>query len=153
MTHRHTPAKAGPLGLPAPGEDPGPHHELQLPGTPWSVHTAGWPGARPSMEVYAAGVLLDVVVLTPFSACVLRGACRAAPAGEPQALAWGRLPADGAPVAVDFSRFGLRPQARPAQVTEVGGWFWMAVASGRFTAATAWHRDGREHCRARRLRL
>lgn len=167
MTQPLAPARAGLLVLPGPGEEPGGRHELRLPGTPWSVRTAGWPGGRPFAEVYAAGALLDVVVFTPLSAAILRGACRAAPGGQPQALAWGRLPAAGdpqaqavmaadggpGPVTVEFSRPGLRPQPHRAEVTGVGRWFWLAAADGRFTAVTVTHPRGRQRRRVRGVRL
>ena len=128
-----------------PGHDP-----LELPGTPWSVRTAGGPGARPSLEVYAHGILLDVVVATPLAAAVLRGACRASTNGRTVSLAWGRLPAGGAPVAVEFSTHGLRPRTQRADAAEVGWWFWIAQADGDFTAVTVTHPGGRERCRVRR---
>lgn len=153
MTQRQAPARAGLPVLPGSGEGPGGRRELRLPGTPWSVRTPGWPGVRAFAEVYAAGALLDVVVFTRLSATILRGACRAAPDGQPQALAWGRLPTDGAPVTVEFSRPGLRPRAHRAEVTCVGGWFWLAAAGGLFTAVTVTHPRGRQRSRVRGVRL
>ncbi len=128
-----------------PGQEP-----LELPGTPWSLRTAGGPGARPSLEVYAHGILLDVVVATPLSVAVLRGACRASTGGRAMSLAWGRLPADGAPVTVEFGTHGLRPRTQRASAAELGWWFWIAQADGDFTSVTATHPGGRERCRVRR---
>jgi hypothetical protein len=125
----------------------------QLPGTPWSLRTAGAAGSHPAVEVYAGGTLLDVVVATPLSATVLRGARRAAAAGRLHALAWGRLPADGPPITVEFRRPGLRRPAEPGQVTEVGWWFWVAVADGRFGTVSVTHRGGRERRHLRGVRL
>ena len=153
MTQSHSPVADHPFPAPGcgdpgrPGQDP-----LELPGTPWSVRIAGGPGSRPSLEVYAHGILLDVVVVTPLSPGVLRGACRASgPDGRPLSLAWGRVPADGSPVGVEFSTPGLRPRTGPARLVELGWWFWLALADGDFAGATASHAGGRERCRARRV--
>lgn len=154
MTDRRAPAVAGLTVMTAAPDDRGGARRdlLPLPGTPWSLRTSGGPGARPSLEVYAAQVLLDVVVATPLSAGLLRGACAARTPAGPRSLAWGRLPADGAPLAVEFVRPGLRPQRQAAAVTEVDRWFWLAMADGRFTAVTAAHRGGRERRRLRWVR-
>jgi len=157
MTDRHSPAEAGLLFLPAPRgprEDPGGARRgpLPLPGTPWLLRTAGGRGARPSLEVYAAGVLLDVIVATPLSVAVLCGGCSAGTGAGTCSLAWGRLPADGAAVTVEFARPGLPRRRRAAAVAEVDRSFWVATASGRFTTVTAAHRDGRERRRMRWVR-
>jgi hypothetical protein len=55
------------------------------------------------MEVYADQTLLDVVVATPLTAEILRGARRMFWNDEPHALAWGRLPGDDPPIEVRFS--------------------------------------------------
>ena len=123
---------------------------MELPGTPWSVRVAGGPQARPSLEVYAHGILLDVLVATPLSPAVLGGACRSSCAGGPVSVAWGRLPAGGRPVTVEFSTRGLRARTQRAEAAELGWWFWIALADGDFTAVTVTHPGGRERCRVRR---
>lgn len=155
MTDRRSPAEAGLTVMPAPAEGPGGarREPLPLPGTPWSLRTAGGRGSRPSLEVYAAGVLLDVVVASPLSAAILCGACSAGTGAGPRSLAWGRLPLDGTPVVVEFSRLGLPPRQQAAAVAEVDRWFWVAMAGGRFTTVAAAHRGGRERRRMRRVRL
>ena len=158
MTHWQSPARAGLIDMPGPGGHPGGHpgggqrEPLPLPGTPWSLRTTDGQGARPALEVYAAGVLLDVVVATPLSAGILRGACVAEAGGRPCSLAWGRLPERGQRLAVEFSRLALRPRPQPAQVIEVDWWFWVAMAGGRFATVTAAHPGGQERRRLRALR-
>jgi hypothetical protein len=99
----------------------------------WSARLAGAGSASPALELYAAGVLIDVVSATPVAPQLLRGA-RAVTLGPVQcALAWGRQPAPGAGVMAEFSRGRLRRQARPAVVVKVAPWCWLAVAEGRFT--------------------
>jgi hypothetical protein len=131
---------------------------LQISRMPWLVRISGGTTGWPAMEVYAADDLLDVVVATPLAAGILRGSRRAAWDGLPGAIAWGRMPADGAGVAVHFARhrFGRRPGSPaqrtdrggrpdrerypggicPAQVSVVGERFWVATADGRFDSAT-----------------
>jgi hypothetical protein len=151
MMQSQSPVAARTLAVPGSGEPGRPGHDpLELPGTPWSVRTAGTPGARPSLEVYAHGILLDVVVATPLATAVLCGACRASAAGAAVSLAWGRLPAGGAPVAVEFSTRGLRARTQRAGPAELGWWFWIAPADGEFTTVTVTHPGGRERCRVRR---
>jgi hypothetical protein len=123
---------------------------------PWLIRASGGTTGWPAMEIYAADSLLDVVVATKLVAGILRGARRAAWDGLPGAIAWGRLPADGTNITVHFARRRLRhwPGSRaprtdrerypggicPAQVTVVGGWFWVATADGRFdSVAVAYH--------------
>jgi hypothetical protein len=99
----------------------------------WSVRLAGAGSASPAIELYADGVLIDVVSATPVAPQLLRGA-RAVTLGPVQcALAWGRQPGPGAAVVAEFSRGRLRRQARPAAVVQVAPWCWLAVADGRFT--------------------
>jgi hypothetical protein len=150
-----TPASPVPISAVPACREPAcyPGDRWPLPGTPWSLRTAGGLGAHPALEVYAGGTLLDVMVATPLSAAVLRGARRAAVAGRLPALAWGLLPADGPPVTVEFRQPGLRRPARRGEVTEVGWWFWVALAEGRFSAVSVAHRGGRERQRLRRVRL
>lgn len=125
---------------------------MPLPGTPFAVRTAAGPPGRPSLEVYASGVLIDVVVLTPLSAAVLRGACSVRRAGSRQAIAWGRLPeAPGEPVRVEFTAAGRHRRPRPAVVTVLGSWFWVALADGEVTGVTAAHSGGEERRRVRRV--
>jgi hypothetical protein len=151
MTGSQSPVCAG---LPARSGDGDPDHGLrQLAGTLWAVRTAGGPGACPSLEVYADGLLLDVVVATSLSRAVLRGSCRASVAGRGQAIAWGRLPPGGPPVAVTFAAAGRGSRPGTAAVTELGRWFWVAVAEGAVSAVTVTHPGGRERQRIRKIRL
>jgi hypothetical protein len=100
---------------------------------PWSVRLTGAvPGGpgRPAVELYAAGVLVDVVSATPIAPQLLRGA-RTVTLGQGRwALAWGRPPGPGAGVVVEFRR---GRHAQPAAVVPVAPWCWLAVADGRFT--------------------
>jgi hypothetical protein len=111
---------------------------IRLPGTPWSIrHAAGW-DARPALEIYEAGALLDVVVPTPLAAGILRGARRAPDGAGWHAIAWGCLPADRAGLTIEFRRRTVtRRVSRPAPVTEFAGSFWLAKASGRHSTVTA----------------
>ncbi len=119
-----------------------------LPCTPWSVRAARGPGARPALEIYEAGDLVGLIVATPLAPQILRGARRAVCRGPDCALAWGQLPADGAPLTVTFIRGRLRGRAELAEVIEVGGWCWLAVAAGRFGSVTVSHRGT---CERRRI--
>jgi hypothetical protein len=153
----HVPANgalARAAGLPAHWRWPaaGLAGRLDIPGTRWSVRIVpGGPG-WPSLEVYAGCVLLDVVVATSLTPAVLRGACRANGRPRPQALAWGRLPAGRPPVRARFTRSGLRPQAQIIEVSELGCWFWLAVAEGDFSVVTVTHPGGQERRRLRKVR-
>jgi hypothetical protein len=116
------------LREPGPGRPP----EVPARGRPWSVRVAGARSACPALELYAAGVLIDVVSATRVAPQLLRGA-RAVTLGRGQhALAWGRRPPPGADVVVEFSRGGRH--AEPATVVHVAPWCWLAVADGRFTS-------------------
>jgi hypothetical protein len=115
----------------------------QLPGTPWSVRTARGTAGRPAMEVYAGQTLLDVVVATPLTAEILRGARRTYWNDQSHAVAWGRLPADGSPIEVRFSLGRAARRETPgaqrgqvADVTVIEEWFWLAMAQGRFDTVT-----------------
>jgi hypothetical protein len=140
-------------------ERPGPlDGVLLLPRAPWRARICRGTAGRPAMELYAAGTLLDVVVATDLADEVLCGARRAIWDGRPQAIAWGRLtvPAAGGPghrdVAVLFARgrLGRRrdrrrnrgfPGAVPvADVVGLAGWFWVAIADGRFDTVTVMRR-------------
>jgi hypothetical protein len=103
-----------------------------LPGLPWSVRLAGARSARPALELYEDGVLLDVVSSTPVAPQLVRGVRAASRAGSQRVLAWGRLPAAGANVAVEFSSRPGRPRAVTAAVIEITARCWLAVADGRF---------------------
>lgn len=104
-----------------------------LPWAPWSLRIARGAGDWPALEVYENGTLLDVMVATPLAAEVLRGARHAARGGHYRALAWGRLLSDGAAVSVTFRRGRIRTASSAAAVTEIGTWFWVAVADGHFS--------------------
>lgn len=149
MLDSHSPDEARPITEPGCRPAGG---LTELPGTPWSVRTAAGSPGRPSLEVYAGGVLVDVVVATPLTAGVLRGACRAGRGSRQQAIAWGRIPADGTPVRVEFTAGGRRQPPTDAAVTGLGRWFWVALADGEITAVTVTHRGGRERRRVRRFR-
>lgn len=120
-----------------------------LPGAPWSVRLAHGPGARPALEIYEADGLVGIIVDSPVAPQVLRGARRATGDGQALGLAWGRLPAAGAAITVAFSRGRLRRTTRPAPVTEIAGWCWLAVAAGRFDTVSVIHRDAGEQLRLR----
>jgi hypothetical protein len=103
-----------------------------LPGLPWSVRLAGARSARPALELYEGGDLLDVVSSTPVAPQLVRGTRAASHAGSQRVLAWGRLPAAGAHVAVEFSNGPGSRRAVTAAVIEITAWCWLAVADGRF---------------------
>jgi|HubBroStandDraft_4_1064222.scaffolds.fasta_scaffold456421_2 hypothetical protein len=103
-----------------------------LPGAPWSFRLAGVLSARPAVELYEAGDLLDVVSSTPVAPQLVRGARATSESGCQRALAWGRLPATGGWLAVEFSSGTVRRYAHRAAVIEITGWCWLAVADGRF---------------------
>jgi hypothetical protein len=107
------------------------------PDWPWSLRLAGPRSAWPALEVYEFGDLLDVVSSTRMAARLLRGG-RAVTCGTgSRAIAWGRLPAPGARLEVEFScrrgrwRGPAGPTVRPG-VTEITSWCWVAIADGRF---------------------
>ena len=104
-----------------------------------AIGTAG----RPAMEVYAGQTLLDVVVATPLTAEILRGARRTFWNDQPHAVAWGRMPSGDSPIGVRFSlgRAARREVAGAArghlaEVTVIEEWFWLATALGRFDTVT-----------------
>jgi hypothetical protein len=111
-------------------QDAGP--ALVLPGRPWAVRLAGRDSAFPALEVYQAGVLLDVVSSTQLLAPLLRGARASDGRAGPCALAWGRLPATGGSPAVEFTLGRRRQSGEPGTVLKVTSWCWLAVADGRF---------------------
>jgi hypothetical protein len=136
-------------GAPAAADEPG----TALAGTPWSLRRARGPGTRPALELYEAGDLADIIVATRVGSRTLRGACRTGRGGQALALAWGRLPADGGLVTVMFAaRRPLRGIVQ-AQVLEVAGLAWFAVAAGRFTVVTASCHQGCEGLRLQAGRL
>ncbi len=103
-----------------------------LPGLPWSVRLAGADSPRPALELYEDGVLLDVVSSTPVAPQLVRGVRAASHGGGLLVLAWGRLPAAGAHVAVEFSSRRHRCRSVPAAVIDITQWCWLAVADGGF---------------------
>lgn len=105
---------------------------LVLPGRPWAVRLAGGDSACPALEIYSAGVLLDVVSSTRLDAPLLRGTREADGGAGPCALAWGRLPMSGAAPEVEFSRGRMRSSRMPGTVLETISWCWLAVADGSF---------------------
>jgi len=111
-------------------QDAGP--ALVLPGRPWAVRLAGPDSAFPALEVYQAGVLLDVVSSTQLAAPLLRGARASDERAGPCALAWGRLPVTGASPAVEFTLGRRRSYSQPGIVIKLTFWCWLAVADGRF---------------------
>jgi hypothetical protein len=120
-------------------DQPGP--ALVLPGRPWAVRLAGGHSPCPALEVYAAGVLLDVVSSTRLDAPLLRGTRVVDGGAGPCALAWGRLPMSGATPVVDFSRGRRWPNPRPAAVLKLTSWCWLAVADGHFSRVSVWSAD------------
>lgn len=111
--------------------------ERCLTGTPWAVRLGRGSTGRPALEVYDAGALVDVVVETSVAPEILRGARRGVFGSGPCAIAWGRLPAGAALPVVRFARWA---REHPADVVPVGGFCWLAVAHGRFTAVSVDHR-------------
>ncbi len=119
----------------------------QLPGRPWAVRRAAGPGGRPALEIYAAGVMVDVLVLPrdwPRAPRIVRGAYSASWAGQPRAAAWGVLPAAGRTLLVRFRRGRIRAQVCPADPVTVGGVFWFAEVPGRFGQVLVTHGSGQE---------
>jgi hypothetical protein len=122
-----------------------------LPRTPWSARTGREVAVRPALEIYEVETLLDVVVVTSLTGDLLHGTRRMVWNGVPQAIAWGRLPADHAEVTVHFSR-GLLGRSRaaiartgyPADVVAITDRFWIAEAEGRFDTVTVSHHGMRE---------
>jgi hypothetical protein len=101
-----------------------------------SVRVSRQTAARPAMEIYAAGALLDVVVATPLSAGTLSGASRMVAGGQHHAIAWGRLIGSASGITVRFSRRRLGGGGHTADVMPVNDWFWVATAEGRFASVT-----------------
>jgi hypothetical protein len=115
-----------------------------LPGLPWAVRLAGARSARPALELYEGGILLDVVSSTPIAPQLVRGISAASGSGGQRVLAWGRLPAPGAHIGVEFSsRPGRRRRVTTATVIEITPWCWLAVVDGRFDRVAV--RSG-DHC-------
>jgi hypothetical protein len=124
----------------------------QLPGTPWAIRAAGGSGGRTALEMYAAGILMDVMVAQSLAPQLLRGARSAVWAGRPCAVAWGCLPADGAGVAVAFGRGRVRPRRNAVEVMTIAGWFWIALADQHADSVTVTSRGLAERCRTRTVR-
>jgi hypothetical protein len=145
--------------------DSGPDLE-HLPGTPWSVRPAAASGGRAALEMYDAGTLVDVMVARSLAPRILRGARSAVWAGRPRAVAWGRLPVDGAGpswdgsglsadgtgLSVTFARGHVRPRVRAIEVTSIMCYFWIALADGRFDSVAVTHLGMPERCRMRTAR-
>src|ERR1700728_1663147 len=110
------------------------HDPYELLRTSWSVRVSRQAAARPPMEIYAAGPLLDVVVAPPLSAGTLSGASRMVAGGQHHAIAWGRLIGSASGITVRFSRRRLGGGDHTADVTPVNDWFWVATAEGRFAS-------------------
>jgi hypothetical protein len=131
-------------------QDPGP--ALVQPGRPWAVRLAGGDSAFPALEVYEAGVLLDVVISTRLAALLLRGTRAADGRAGPCAVAWGRLPVTGASPEVEFALGRRRPYSQPGAVLRLTSWCWLAVADGRFDRVAVRSGDGCVRARIRRGR-
>jgi hypothetical protein len=114
--------------------------DLPLLDSPWSVRFAHGTRGRVALEVYNAGLLLDVLVARPLAADLLRGARRTANNGRPSVLAWGHLPPDGAPPELMFSQ-RHRDTCR-AEAVSTAGSFWIAVVGGCHDRVTATRQDG-----------
>ena len=124
---------------------------VPLPGTPWSVRPAAGPAARPAVEIYAAGTMVDVMVAPALAPRVLRGACSLGWQDQPCAVAWGFLPARPG-FSVWFTRGPARSRCLAAAVCVIAGSFWIAPAEGRFREVTVQHGGGRDRCRVRAAR-
>ena len=114
--------------------------DLPLLDSPWSVRFALGTRGRTALEVYRAGLLLDILVARPLAADLLRGARRASSNGRPSVLAWGHLPPDGIPPAVVCSQRSHTRQ--PAEAMTAAGSFWLATLEGCFDRVTATRPDG-----------
>jgi hypothetical protein len=123
---------------------------LVLPGRPWAVRLAGGHSARPALEVYQAGDLLDVVSSTRLAPALLRGARAAEGGAGPCVLAWGRMPAIGASPEVEFTLGRRRPFSQPGTVLRLTSWCWLAVADGRFDRVAVRSGEGCVRTRIRR---
>jgi hypothetical protein len=121
---------------------------LPLMDSPWTVRFGHGTRGRVALEVYNAGLLLDVLVAQPLAADLLRGARRTDDNGRPSVLAWGHLPPDGVPPTVLLTQRCRAPYA--AEPAPTAGAFWIALAEGSYDRVTATHRDGsRERLRVR----
>ncbi|MFG2904847.1 hypothetical protein ACGF13_07245 [Kitasatospora sp. NPDC048286] len=111
---------------------------------PWSVRSVRSGRGRAALELYQHGELTDVLVAARLTPQLLRGARHCPSAGRSRhVLAWGRLAADGAAPAVEFT--GRRPFRRvrsTAEVVTVAGRFWIAWAEGPFDAVRVEHPAG-----------
>jgi hypothetical protein len=116
---------------------------LVVPGRPWAVRLAGRHSALPAVEVYQAGVLLDVVSSTRLAPALLRGARAAEGGAGPCVLAWGRMPVTGASPEVEFTLGRRSPYSQPGIVLKPTPWCWLAVADGRFDRVAIQSADGR----------
>jgi hypothetical protein len=131
--------------------------QAPLAGTPWSIRHARGSGRQPALEIYEAGDLIAVMVATAVAPQLLGGARRVSQVGQTLSLAWGRQPADGLAMTVSFTASRLRritspreaPEAIRPEVTDLGGWCWLAVAAARFDAVVVTHRGARERLRLR----
>ncbi|HUZ54505.1 MAG TPA: hypothetical protein VMU94_18525 [Streptosporangiaceae bacterium] len=109
-------------------------HDLS--GTPWSTRTAAGPDGRPALEIYEAGLLVDVMVARSLAPRILRGARAAVWSGRSATVAWGCLPASGSLPVVVVTRRRRRPLIDAAEAVSLGGWFWIALADGHFAGVT-----------------
>jgi hypothetical protein len=123
----------------------------RLPGSPWSFRVAGAKSACPALELYEAGILLDVVTSTPIAAVLLRGGRAVRSADGPRAIAWGRVWPGPVP-AVEFSRGRLRRVVYRATVIKVTDWCWLAAADGQFDSVSATAGGRGMRCALRRSR-
>ncbi|WP_042402808.1 hypothetical protein [Streptacidiphilus carbonis] len=114
--------------------------DMPLLDAPWSVRFGLGTKGRTALEVYNAGLLLDILVARPLAADLLRGARRASPNGRPSVLAWGHLPPDGVPPAVVCSQ--RNHTRKPAEAIPAAGAFWLATLEGCFDRVTVTRRDG-----------
>ena len=120
------------------------------PGSPWSFRVAGATSACPALELYEAGILLDVVTSTSVAAVLLRGVRAVRTSDGRRALAWGRVWPPGQVPVVEFSRGRLRREGRRATVVKVTGWCWAAVADGQFDAVSVTAGGDSARCALRR---
>lgn len=136
------------LADPAAVEDSGGLTEA-LAGTPWSVRRGRGPGTRPALEIWDGDSVADIIVATPVASQILRGARRTRGNGPALAVAWGRLPAGRHVLGVAFSGGLLPRRTAPAEVIDVAGLAWFALAAGRFSAVSVGWRGGSERLRLR----
>jgi len=107
-----------------------------LAGTPWSTRAAAGSDGRAALEIYEAGLLVDVMVAQSLAPAILRGTRAASWPGRSATVAWGCRAANGSLPVVVFTRRRGRPLVDAAEPVSIGGSFWIALADGPFASVT-----------------